>query len=341
MGKLIVRCEACDTRFRAPTKSIGTTKVCPKCGHALAIEPAAPGVIDRHCARCGMTMPWPETRCTSCGKRHVEAREELRAERERGRVEESLETKYPWFTGSVAGAGLLFILGCVGTGFLLANGGISRKLMIAPLVAVAASASMVTRQGGRQAIPRRRLAAVERARARRRELAVYFGLAAFALVLTGGTFVWVDGTRSTRQARRAAEREEAKWSRLMVGEREHQRLAGRVSREARVTAARDIERLHAAVEAYVQRHGEVPPMLFTLTRSDPDNDDEPYLVRLPRDPWGRAYQLVTDEGGGFAVLYLGEDGREGGEGHDADLRSDSAVGGSDPERSILPSDDRR
>ncbi|WP_125255663.1 type II secretion system major pseudopilin GspG [Brevundimonas fluminis] len=46
-----------------------------------------------------------------------------------------------------------------------------------------------------------------------------------------------------------------------------------------------------------------------------------YVRRLPEDPWGNAYQYrrPSAHGQAFDVFSLGADGREGGEGEDADL----------------------
>ena len=48
---------------------------------------------------------------------------------------------------------------------------------------------------------------------------------------------------------------------------------------------------------------------------------EGFVKRLPEDPWGRPYQYAAPgrEGRAFDVFSLGADGREGGEGDDADL----------------------
>ncbi|WP_417482096.1 type II secretion system major pseudopilin GspG [Maricaulis sp.] len=48
--------------------------------------------------------------------------------------------------------------------------------------------------------------------------------------------------------------------------------------------------------------------------------EQGYIRRLPADPWGHAYQYVyPGEHGVFDVFSLGRDGREGGEGLDADI----------------------
>ena len=46
-----------------------------------------------------------------------------------------------------------------------------------------------------------------------------------------------------------------------------------------------------------------------------------YIRRLPEDPWGAPYQYrrPSAHGGQFDVYSFGADGREGGEGNDADI----------------------
>lgn len=47
---------------------------------------------------------------------------------------------------------------------------------------------------------------------------------------------------------------------------------------------------------------------------------EPFIRRLPKDPWSRDYQYVTPgEKGPFDLYSLGADGKVGGEGLDADV----------------------
>ena len=47
---------------------------------------------------------------------------------------------------------------------------------------------------------------------------------------------------------------------------------------------------------------------------------EPYLSEVPTDPWGKAY-IYRSPGatGAYDLLSYGKDGKEGGEGLDADL----------------------
>ena len=46
-----------------------------------------------------------------------------------------------------------------------------------------------------------------------------------------------------------------------------------------------------------------------------------YVRRLPQDPWGNPYQYARPgrRGGAFDIWSFGADGREGGEGNDADI----------------------
>jgi general secretion pathway protein G len=48
---------------------------------------------------------------------------------------------------------------------------------------------------------------------------------------------------------------------------------------------------------------------------------EGYIKRLPNDPWGKPYRYAAPgrDGRAFEISSLGADGREGGEGEDADI----------------------
>ena len=50
---------------------------------------------------------------------------------------------------------------------------------------------------------------------------------------------------------------------------------------------------------------------------------EGHIKRLPKDPWGNSYHYASPgaDGGSFDIVSYGEDGREGGEGGDADIRN--------------------
>jgi general secretion pathway protein G len=47
---------------------------------------------------------------------------------------------------------------------------------------------------------------------------------------------------------------------------------------------------------------------------------DPFIRRLPNDPWNRPYQYITPgEAGPFDLYSMGADGKIGGEGLDADI----------------------
>ena len=102
--------------------------------------------------------------------------------------------------------------------------------------------------------------------------------------------------------------------------------------EARVIAARqDIATLMQALKLYRldnQRYPTTEQGLQALT-ARPESAPIPpnwkaggYVQRLPRDPWGNAYQYLNPGvHGEIDVFSLGADGAAGGEGNDADIGS--------------------
>ena len=57
-------------------------------------------------------------------------------------------------------------------------------------------------------------------------------------------------------------------------------------------------------------------------RQPSDKLPEPLITQDPIDPWGRPYQYVSPAAEApYEVICLGADGREGGEGADADISS--------------------
>ena len=100
--------------------------------------------------------------------------------------------------------------------------------------------------------------------------------------------------------------------------------------DARVTAARtDVGNLVQALKLYKldnQRYPTAEQGLQALvarpgTEPVPPNW-KPYLDKLPKDPWGHAYQYLNPGlKGEVDVLSFGADGKSGGQGHDADIGS--------------------
>lgn len=102
--------------------------------------------------------------------------------------------------------------------------------------------------------------------------------------------------------------------------------------KARVTKAKaDIETISTGLEAYRLSMGNYPSTDQGLQAliSPPAGLSDPsayqkggYLKKLQKDPWGRPYLYASPgQHGAFDVWSLGADGKEGGEGADADIGS--------------------
>jgi len=78
-------------------------------------------------------------------------------------------------------------------------------------------------------------------------------------------------------------------------------------------AISDIAQIEKAVETYHLQHGRYPSNSDGLSVID---------MTVKTDPWGHPYQYNTPgREGPFEVISFGSDGREGGEGEDADIVS--------------------
>ncbi len=100
--------------------------------------------------------------------------------------------------------------------------------------------------------------------------------------------------------------------------------------DARGTAARtDINTMMQALKRYKldnQRYPTSEQGLSALTQKPTANPAppnwKPYLDKLPNDPWGRPYQLLSPGvRGEIDVFSFGADGQAGGEGINADIGS--------------------
>lgn len=93
------------------------------------------------------------------------------------------------------------------------------------------------------------------------------------------------------------------------------------------TARLQIDSLRTALDLYRLDAGRYPTAqegLGVLVQKPANTRrwNGPYLRdgTLPVDPWGRAFLYRADaRGGGYELLSLGSDGREGGTGEDADI----------------------
>ncbi len=109
-------------------------------------------------------------------------------------------------------------------------------------------------------------------------------------------------------------------------------IMGRVD-EAKVTAAKaDIATMSQALDMYRIDNGSYPSTEQSLQAlvEKPSGTPEPrnwspsgYMKKkeLPKDPWGNDYQYIRYPDNRFDVVSNGADGREGGEGYDADITS--------------------
>ncbi len=107
------------------------------------------------------------------------------------------------------------------------------------------------------------------------------------------------------------------------------RILGRTD-EARVTKAKtDIAALSNALKMYKLDNQRFPTTeqglqaLVTKPTTEPIPANwKPYIDKLPNDPWGKPYQLISpSDRGEFEVFSFGADGKPGGSNFDADISS--------------------
>ena len=91
----------------------------------------------------------------------------------------------------------------------------------------------------------------------------------------------------------------------------------------RSVAEMEIAKLTQAVDTFYTVVGTYPESRDGLAALTEPSDRFPdgLITKDPVDPWGNPYQYVRPAADGpFEVFSLGADGREGGEGEDADVR---------------------
>jgi general secretion pathway protein G len=111
-------------------------------------------------------------------------------------------------------------------------------------------------------------------------------------------------------------------------------IVGHVSEAKTATARTQLDLLGVALDSYRLDNGTYPsteqglPALRNRPTRDPVpmNWRGPYLRKeVPLDPWGRPYLYagpLAKGAGGFELRTLGQDGKPGGEGEDADISGD-------------------
>lgn len=100
------------------------------------------------------------------------------------------------------------------------------------------------------------------------------------------------------------------------------KLFSKVGSSKKKTAVAQMQMFETAIDTYRLDMGQVPPTLDALVNKDSSNWDGPYLPKaIPLDPWGQPY-IYTVPGKGnraYDLLSYGLDGKEGGEGENADV----------------------
>ncbi|MDR1621386.1 MAG: type II secretion system major pseudopilin GspG [Synergistaceae bacterium] len=107
------------------------------------------------------------------------------------------------------------------------------------------------------------------------------------------------------------------------------RIGPRVEEARRTSAKAQIESIVTSLEMYRLHNGVYPttqqgldalikkPTLAPVPKKYPP---EPYMNRIPDDPWGNPYiYRCPGEKGGYDVISTGRNSEEGGEGWDADI----------------------
>lgn len=94
------------------------------------------------------------------------------------------------------------------------------------------------------------------------------------------------------------------------------------------TARAQIENFGTALDNFFINMNRYPTTQegLEILRTKPENDEKwkgPYLKKeIPNDPWGKPFvYLSPGRNGGYEIMSFGADGREGGEGDDADITS--------------------
>ena len=91
--------------------------------------------------------------------------------------------------------------------------------------------------------------------------------------------------------------------------------------EGNVAAAKaQIKQLENALLQYRLKNRRFPESLEQLI-NNPDGINYLNASRIPDDPWGNPY-VYTLEGSRYTIISYGANGQPGGEGYDADIRSD-------------------
>lgn len=91
------------------------------------------------------------------------------------------------------------------------------------------------------------------------------------------------------------------------------------------TAKTQISSFVQAIESFYALEGRYPTTDEGLEiLREPNKTGEPYLPKIPSDPWNKPYEYVSPGSqSAYEIVSLGADGREGGEGENTDISSET------------------
>jgi general secretion pathway protein G len=106
------------------------------------------------------------------------------------------------------------------------------------------------------------------------------------------------------------------------------RFSGQTDQAKVATAKSQVAQIEGAVIAFQAHVGRLPNSLRELVEKPADAknwQENGYLKgkSVPKDPWGNEY-IYKVSGKRFEIICLGADGKDGGEGVDADLSSEGS-----------------
>jgi len=95
---------------------------------------------------------------------------------------------------------------------------------------------------------------------------------------------------------------------------------------AKITAAKtDIKKIEQAIQLYRMETGQFPERIRDMVKEPEEvrGWNGPYLEKVLKDPWGNKYEYSVpgNDGRPYEIICFGSDGKEDGEGSDADIKS--------------------
>jgi general secretion pathway protein G len=86
---------------------------------------------------------------------------------------------------------------------------------------------------------------------------------------------------------------------------------------------KELEAYNLACNNYPTSEMGLQALMQSPGESCPNWGPEPYVKKLPKDPWNRPF-IYESDGNTFVIRSLGRDGKEGGDGYAKDLSSEDA-----------------